>query len=330
MMATPVVARLKQAVPGAQITVLCKPSFGTFWRTFPGVDEVMVLGRFFDTVRELKTRAFDAALVMPTSFSSALMVFWAGIPQRVGFSAEARDLLLTRSMDYTNERRKHLVLEYLDLVREGFGSSPKLGGKISLLASVTRDDKRGADRLLKMMKVRSNRGLVALGPGATFGPAKRWPAGHWRKLISGLLEERNESILVLGGAEEGPYLKGMLEGFPSDRVHLLAGLTPIPVLAALLAKCRIFITNDTGPMHAAAAVGTPVVAIFGSTSPVWTRPWGRGHRVLRHPVPCSPCFQRQCNIGYPCLQDLSPEAVLVEGRAALKSRARAGGEPFTT
>jgi heptosyltransferase-2 len=257
------------------------------------------------------------------------MVFMAGIPVRVGYGAEGRGLLLTKAADYTRERQKHLVLEYLDLLAAAFGHRPKAVEKIALEAPPTKEGKRGAGLLLKSVKARPATGLVALGPGATFGPAKRWPAGHWRTLIAGLLDSRREHLLVLGGAEEEPHLRGLLEGFPPDRVHLLAGRTPLPVLVELLRMCRLFVTNDTGPMHAAAAVGTPVVALFGSTSPLWTRPWGKGHRVLRHPVPCSPCFQRKCNIGYPCLKDLAPDAVIRETLAALKRKVRVVGEAYS-
>jgi len=328
MMASPAVTRLKKGVPGARVTVLCRPAFEAFWKASPGVDDVMVLGRFFDTVRALRERAFDAALVLPSSFSSALMVFLARIPKRMGFGMEGRGLLLTKAVDYSSRRSKHLVFEYMDLLAAAFDIRPKSGEKVALAAPVAKEAACEASGLLKSLKVKPGPGYIALGPGATFGPAKRWPAEYWRVLIERLLSERKEQLLVLGGVEEEGFLKALLSGFPENRLHLLAGRTSVPVLTALLSKCRLLVTNDTGPMHVAAAVGTPVVAVFGSTSSIWTRPWGTGHRVLSVAAPCSPCFQRKCNIGYPCLRGVTPEAVLDAIRNALKRRARAGGEPF--
>lgn len=330
MMATPTVARVKRFRPGSRVTVLCRPAFEGFWRSFPGVDDVMVLGPFIETVRSLKARAFDEALILPTSFSSALMAFAAGIPRRTGYCAEGRFLFLTTAVDYSDARTRHLVLEYLDLLPRAFPGAGVVTGPIALEAPRSKEARRAADSLLRSRRIPARSGLIGLGAGATYGPAKRWPVGHWRDLIGGLLASRPESLVLLGGSEEEPYLHELLKGMPEDRVHGLAGRTPLPVLAEVLRRCRIFITNDTGPQHVAAAVGTPVLALFGSTSPRWTRPWGRGHRVLQNPVPCSPCFQRRCNIGYPCLQGLSPETVLAAALNLLKRGGRVSGEPYST
>jgi heptosyltransferase-2 len=165
--------------------------------------------------------------------------------------------------------------------------------------------------------------FIALAPGATYGEAKRWPLPHWTVLIQKLLAERKESLLILGGLEEEDYLKPLLAAGtrPEDarRLHLLAGRTSPMILGSMLAHCKLLITNDTGPMHVAAAVGTPTVALFGSTSPTWTRPFGLGHQVIYHHVECSPCFQKTCPIGYLCLHKISVEEVFRTAMKMLKN-----------
>jgi heptosyltransferase-2 len=190
------------------------------------------------------------------------------------------------------------------LAREGFGI-PLPEQKIRPRwpkAALTEADSL---ELFQKHKIQSQTGFIALAPGAAYGPAKRWPLHYWRELIQKISEARKESLLILGGKEEEAYLRELWEGVPGERppqrVFSLVGATSALDLGRVLSKCSLLVTNDTGPMHAAAAAGTPVLALFGSTSPDWTRPFGSGHRVIYKQVECSPCFQKTCPIGYKCL-----------------------------
>jgi ADP-heptose:LPS heptosyltransferase len=126
--------------------------------------------------------------------------------------------------------------------------------------------------------------------------------------VAGALVKRGCSVAVLGAEGERDTISEFLENAPGE-VRDLSGKTSVGVLAAALRSADLLVTNDTGPMHLAAAVGTPALALFGSTSPTWTRPWGEAHRVLEHPVPCAPCFRRTCGIGYLCLTGISSKRV---------------------
>ena len=322
MMATPTVSAVRRMFPKARLSILGKSVFTDFWKSFPGVDEFIVYEKgfrgFWNNVSRLKQKRFDAALILPNSFSSAFSAFAAEIPVRAGWGGEGRDLFLTQVVPRPNPRQRHLVLEYLDLARRGFAVPLPSEKTAKLQCAVTKDAERELRRVWGDNGV-SGKAFIALAPGATYGEAKRWPLPYWKELIQKLLEGRKESLLILGGMEEEAYLKPLLEaGKGSGRLHLLAGRTSPVILAAMLARCKILITNDTGPMHVAAAAGTPTVALFGSTSPTWTRPFGMGHEVIYHQVECSPCFQRTCPIGYICLNKISVEEVFQAAQKQLK------------
>ena len=337
-MATPAVSAVREMFPKAKLTLLAKPAFEAFWKSYPGVDRVLVLDKkwkhkglfgFWGLARELKKQKFDASLVLPLSFSSAFLFFAAEIPVRIGYGSEGRGLFLTESIPYEKPRQRHLVWEYLRLVQKGF--EKKIGRKKFELTSPTKPGDSEATAILRKHKIIGKNGFIALGPGATYGPAKRWPLPYWKELIQKLLKQRSENILILGGKEEETYLRELADSFKgtkeSKRIHLLAGETSVLGLASLLSRCKLLVTNDTGPMHVAAAVGTPTVAIFGSTAPLWTRPFGLGHQVVTHHVECSPCFQKTCPIGYICLNRISTGEVWKAVQKHLSPQSFVAAEP---
>ncbi|HVM32080.1 MAG TPA: lipopolysaccharide heptosyltransferase II [bacterium] len=338
LMATPAVARARELNPEAHLTVMARPAFAPFWKAFPGVDEVFILDSkrrhagvlgFLRAAREIAAGRYDFALCLPQSFSSAFLFFAAQIPRRAGYAAEGRAPFLTHPLSLPDARKRHLVEEYVRLVEAAFGSPAT--SKPQALRAPLAAGKPEAAALLKKIGA-AGKGLIALGPGATYGPAKRWPLAYWREVMKKLLASRGETLLLLGGAEEEAYLRPLVEDFrqgpQARRVHLLAGKTSVTGLVSLLSSCKLLITNDTGPMHAAAAAGTPTVALFGSTSPLWTRPFGRGHAVLYHPPRCSPCFQKTCPIGYVCLHRIQVAEVLAAAEKILRSKTRVGPEPL--
>ena len=337
-MATPAVARVREIFPKAHLAVLCRPHFASFWKSFPGVDSVFVLdskGRhaglsgFFLAARELAAERFDLSLTFPLSFSSAFLFFLSRIPKRAGYASEGRSPFLTRAISLPAARKSHLTAEYIRLVERAFDQAPSSAPR-ALQASKAGEKEAAA--LLKRHRL-SREGLIALGPGATFGPAKRWPLPYWKQVMEKILQTRTESLLILGGREETAYLKPLLDHFAkgpwAKRVRLMAGETSVTGLVSLLARCKVLITNDTGPMHAVAAAGTPTVALFGSTSPTWTRPFGLGHEVIYHHEQCSPCFQKTCPIGYLCLHHIKAGEVLKAAEKILNRKTRVRPEPLS-
>jgi heptosyltransferase II len=327
VMATPVLRVLRRSFPDARITVLARKPYDAFWTGFPGVDAVRSLDParrgFFGLwrlSRALSRDGYDAGLLLTESFSSAFLFYMAGIPHRLGVAAQCRSFLLSRPLRLHEARRRHWTVEALDLLRRGWGLDA-FRDPVRYECPLTPEGTAEADKLLKATG--NMRGpWVAFACGATYGPAKRWPWGNWVALRDRILHSTNTRIALVGGREEAKDFEALLQGLPSGlpRVVSFAGKTSVNGLSALLARCRAAVANDSGPMHVAAGVGIPVLALFGSTSPAWTRPLGTGHKVLYRRAPCSPCFLKECPIDLRCLTALEPHEVWETLRPHLVNR----------
>ncbi len=261
----------------------------------------------------------DVALILTPSFSSALIAWGAGIRERIGWAEQGRGSLLTTSVPREPRGSRHITREFETLVREvgaeEFPPDPQLPFHPAA--------DRSAARHLEDSGLACGLGgdeppLVALCPGVKYGPAKQWPTGHFRALREAL-EAAGLGGIVVGAPEDRRMGEAILDG-AGPLWHNLAGAGGILVSAALLRRCRVAVCNDTGVMHLAAAVGTPVAALFGPTDPNWTGPRGAGHRILREPCDCSPCYERICPHGQPapCMARLVPETVLAAVQAEVQ------------
>jgi heptosyltransferase-2 len=306
VVSTAFVAACVQMHPGSSISVLAHKRVAPLFENNPDISELITLdpGRsLWQIARELKKEKFDVAYILPISFSSTLMAFLAGIPKRIGYSAEARGFLLTKGHKYNQDefRSRHILLGFLQLL--GIKEAPA-APEIFLLP----EEMKWAQEFLASRKISENR-ITGFGPGATYGPAKRWPVGNWTDLGK-QITDRGAHILVFGSGDESELCQKIAEGIGVKALNLAGSLT-LRQSAALISLCRRFTTNDTGVMHLAAAVGTPVTAIFGSTNPDWTRPWGDRHHVIYNKEPCSPCYKRECRFGhYKCLKGISVSQAL--------------------
>jgi lipopolysaccharide heptosyltransferase II len=261
----------------------------------------------------LRAFAPSAAVVFPRSFSSALRAFLTGARERVGIDDEARGGLLTRRVRIPwPPRSRHLFEEFAAIVAAAGAPPPGAAPRIAISAEA----RERAWRLLEARGARRGERFVAMSPGAAFGPAKRWPAERFADL-GARVASHGAGVVLVGSAADRPVTEDVARriaaaaALPID----LTGATDIAALAAVLSIASVAVVNDSGPMHIAAAVGTPVVALFGSTNPDWTRPLDDRAAALRYPVPCSPCYRRECPIGLPCFDGISVDRVL---RAALE------------
>lgn len=298
--------------PGCRIGVLAPAWSQPILARMAEVDEAIALdvkhGEFgWRTRREvahsLKGR-FDRAIVLPRSWKSALVPFLARIPHRVGFTGEQRLVLLNerRRLDKTvlDQTVKRFVA--LGLPEEAARSGdfaipqPQLDTDAANLAALKAEHELGERPAIGMM------------PGAEYGPAKQWPLAHFRTLAERLVAEGFE-IRILGGpkdVEAGEAIAARL-----GQVHNLCGRTRLADAVDLLADCEQVVTNDSGLMHVAAAVGTRVHAIYGSSSPVYTPPLTDNACIHTLALTCSPCFQRTCPLGHThCLGQLGPERLV--------------------
>lgn len=250
------------------------------------------------------------AVVFPNSFRSAALPALAGVPRRVGFSTDGRGWLLTEALPKSDALKgAHQVEHYMSLVRAlGYeGPAPPIR------LTVSPERLRWAEEAVESrLGPPERRPVVGIHPGAAYGPAKRWFPERFAAVAEEVVRELDALVLVFGGPDEAPWAAKAASAHPG-RLSDCTGQTDAAELAALLSQCDLLVCNDSGPMHLAAAVGTPVVAVFGSSDPSLTGPSGPGHAVVREPVPCGPCFARTCpekEAPYLCFELVGAERVL--------------------
>jgi heptosyltransferase-2 len=310
----PAVQQLKTLFPKSHLAILIPSYLVDLWKTFPYVDEIIPfqkkegIGSIWEDLnlsQSLKERNFDLAVILPRSFRSAFHIFLARIPIRIGYQSEGRSLFLTHGIRRTKEiLHGHRVHYYRKLI-EALG---KTEGLPSPKIFLREEDRRWADGVLKDLGIPEGKPLIGMNPGATYGLAKCWYPDRFGKLGKRLAEKWEARILLFGKEEERPIVDEILHYLGTDGIDL-TGKTGLLQLAALLERCTLLVTNDTGTMHMATAVGIPVAALFGSTPPLATGPWGEGHVVVRRDVPCSPCWKRICPKDHRCMELITVDEV---------------------
>lgn len=249
--------------------------------------------------RSLHSEGYGRAIILPRSFKSAIVPWAAGIPERTGFAGEGRSVLLTDPRRLDRQQLNQTVKRLLAL---GVPPGAPLPAPVS---PALRVDTENRQRLVSRFGLDGSR-VVALMPGAAFGPAKQWPVEYFRTL-AGLLIGDGWTVSVLGSAAEQPLGATICDGSPAVN---LCGQTRLEDTVDLLSATRVAVTNDSGLMHVAAAAGTHVVALYGSSSPEFTPPLTARRTILYLGLDCSPCFQRTCPLGHlNCLREISPATV---------------------
>ncbi len=254
--------------------------------------------------RRLAKEGYHQAIVLPNSFKSALVPFWAGIPVRTGWHGEVRIGVL-------NQRRRLDARRYPLMIERFMALGLPAGAPLRRPYPRPRlqIDQDNRDRLVREYQLVTSGGVLVLCPGAEFGPAKRWPAQHYATVARhGVAQGRQ--VWLLGSRGDCAVCGEIESRVPSGLVNL-AGRTALADAVDLLSCADHVVCNDSGLMHVACAVDAPVTAVFGSTSPEFTPPLGERASVLRLDLPCSPCFQRECPLGHlRCLNELTPERVV--------------------
>jgi heptosyltransferase II len=316
VMSLPVLAGLRRLFPLADITVLAVNRTAPLFVGQPGVTEIVRYpsdqGKW-QVLWELRRR-FDVALALPNSMESALGLWLVGVPSRVGYNTDARRLFLKEAVS----GRKHLA--GLHTVFYFLGLLKALGGVATFspptLYLEPEEEAVGA-RLLAETDLPGRGPWVGLSPGAAYGPAKRWPPARFAALGQKLQEEFGARLVLLGGNDERPVAHEVTQLLRRPAADLV-GRTSLRQALGVLSHLDLLVTNDSGLMHAAAALSVPLVALFGSTDPVATGPFTSRATVLRHPLPCSPCLQRTCEVGYTCLEAIGVDEVAAAANSWLK------------
>lgn len=313
VMSLPAVASVCRGVPRAEVTILAKPWVGDLFSPFPGVHRVIpylspgvhggIKGRW-RLAQELKKGRFDLALHLPNSFDSALLSFMAGIPRRAGYGTDGRGILLTHRVPVDGKvKRGHQVEYYLHLIRS---LGLQAGSDIPSL-QVPQAWIPDADAVLK--SAGGGEGpFVGLSPGSQYGSAKEWFPERFGELGRRISGELGGHLLILGSAGDRAAASPILR-IVGPKAADLTGKTTLGQAMAIIARCRVFVTNDSGLMHVAAALRVPLVAIFGSTDPSRTGPLGATSRVIYKGLSCAPCLKNKCPQKRECMEAVSVEEV---------------------
>jgi heptosyltransferase-2 len=310
----PTVQILKTIFPHSHLAIQVPEHLSDLWKTFPYVDEIISFrrGGSFKSIWEdlklgssLKEKRFDLAVILPRSFRSALQVYLARIPIRIGYRDEGRSLFLTHGIPRTKDILRVHRIHYYQKLTEVIGD---IEGAPSPQIFLRDEDRRWAEGTLKNLGLLDGRLLVGMNPGATYGLAKCWYPDRFGELGKRIIRNWKATVLLFGKAEEGSIAKKILKHLEGSGIDF-TGKTRLLQLSALLERCQLLVTNDTGTMHMATAIGTPVVALFGSTDPITTSPWGDGHVVINKFVSCSPCMKRICPIDHRCMELITVDEV---------------------
>lgn len=323
LLAQPLFARLLKKLPGAQIDALAPSWTAPVLRRMSEVNEVIeapfghgelkLLARR-RLGRALRSRGYHEAIVLPNTFKSALIPFFAGIPRRTGFIGEFRYGLLNVAHKLDAKRMPLMAERYAQLAEKP--GEPPARPLTEARLSV---DEANRSATLNRLGLSRSRPVAAFCPGAEYGPAKRWPARHFAALAKELAA-KGYAVWLFGSENDRAIGEEIIRLAGGAAINL-CGKTDLAGAIDLLSLAEFAVSNDSGLMHVAAAVGRRVVALYGSSSPEHTPPLSANARIVRTGIECSPCYARECPLGhFKCMNDLLPERVIgeiaaVEGQA---------------
>ena len=321
----PAIQSIRRSFPDSHIALLVKPWVSGLFKENRDIDEIIlyddchrgISGRI-RLSRELRKKKFDTAILLQNAFDAALITWLAGIPKRIGYKRDGRGLLLTDAVSIKPEiLEQHQVHYYLDLLNSA-------GIKTSVTEpyiSISETERTWARNHLSSCFSDSTTPLIGINPGAAYGSAKRWLPERFAELIIKIFTEINGRVIIFGNESETEIANEIITeinrlkiklNMENYRSHLLimSGKTDLRELASLISECDALITNDSGPMHMASALFVPVIAIFGSTSPKRTGPFGQIHKIISTDIPCSPCMKRVCPEEHlRCMTDITAQEV---------------------
>ncbi len=315
VMSTPALMAVRETYPKAEITLLANPLVGQLLQGHPAIDRVLIFDRKgahhglagrLRLARQLKHEQFDLAVILPNSFDSALIPWLAGIPQRWGKASDGRSLLLTRRFhEQAPPAERHEVEYYRDLLRS-FGISAEQSAP---MLAVTAQEEQVALTLLAEHGISAEEMVLGINAGASFGSAKRWYPERFAGVAQHLAASWGARVVLFGGPDEQEIV-AVIERELAGNCLNLAGKTTVRQLMALIKRCNFFVSNDSGPMHIAAAFGVPLVAIFGPTDHSGTAPCSERAVIIRQDQPCAPCKLRVCPTDHRCMTAVTVDDVV--------------------
>jgi heptosyltransferase-2 len=318
IMALPALRAVRERFPEAEIAIVGRPYVADIYRDqeicnqfipydpkglhlgFPGRERLAA---------ELRAQKFDVALLLQNAFDAAWLAWRASIPERIGYARDARSFLLTKAVPLPRhgEIPAHEKFYYLELLRRA-GWLDSVHDETFIGLHVPEEKRRNADEFLCNSGVRQGAPRIAIGSGASYGSAKCWPPPRFAEVANRLQSEADADIILFGTAAEASVSTAISADMRRPPIDL-TGKTTIADLPALLSQCHLFIGNDSGAMHVAAAVGLPIVAVFGPTDPYGTAPVTPRCTIVQEKPYCSPCFLRRCPTDHRCMTAITADMV---------------------
>lgn len=332
VMSIPALEAIRARWPQAEITILARPWVADLYRSQPFQDGIVPMdaaasrGNFFAVERlghALRKEKFDCAILLQNAFGAAWLAWRAGIPERVGYSRDARRLFLTKAVPVPKrgEVPAHESFYYLEFLRRA-GWLRELPEVQEIRLEVAAEATERAAEKLHIAGARRGARRIAMAPGAAFGSAKCWLPERFAALADRLIADADADVILFGSESERSVTDLIAAAMRRPPINL-AGATAIGDLPALFKACELFVGNDSGAMHVAAAVGLPVVAIFGPTDPHGTAPVTPRRTIVQQKVECSPCFLRHCPIDHRCMTRIEVDFVYDAARGWLERLPRA-------
>jgi len=328
VMSLPAFRAIRERYPDAHIAVLARPWVADLYKRERFADRVILLtaGRGFGDpggkwrlAQSLREERFDTAILLQNAFEAALIAWLARIPRRIGYNRDGRGLLLTDPVapPKSGETPSHESNYYLEMLRRA-----RIVEQVPAVETIPLED---AEEMRSAGERRFGewgfeRAMIGVSPGAAFGSAKRWIPDRFADAACTTASEAGADVALFGSAGEKAMCEEVARLLAERGVKAknCAGETTLAEFIELAAACRLFLTNDSGAMHVAAALGVPTVAVFGPTDHVATAPLGDHCRIVREPVECSPCKLRECPIDHRCMLGVSAERVAAVGLELLK------------
>ena len=325
VMATPTLRALRVSFPTAHIVGLGKPWVAELLDGHPALDEIIThpfqtksdgVRKKVSLLRKITEKKPARGLLFPNSYGSALLFYLAKIPKRVGYTTEARRTLLNRGIK-PPAAPLHQIDYFLGLMK-GF-SVDQIWDR-SLYLPVSRKNRQEAQEFWKQRNLEPNETVVGLNPGAAWGVSKRWLPEYFARAGELFHQKLNARVVLFGGSEDVPLAEEIAAAMNAPSLAI-AGQDNLRILPALISRCNLFITNDTGPMHIATSQNVPQIALFGPTDAQQTAYSFDNVKVLRLDLECAPCFQRTCPlVHHQCMVGITPQQVFEAGMKLISHR----------
>ena len=325
VMTLPALEAVRECFPNCTISVLAKPWVIPLFESHPMVNEVIPLNKrkdllagLLDTIKisqVIRRKGFDMAILFQNAFEAALIAYLSCIKKRVGFNTEHRGFLLSHPITKEYEKKGNHQVEYYLSILRNIGCKGESKDPVLFLSDEYKE---------KGLAILTNKGvqqqdiLLGLSPGAIFGSAKRWPPDRFASIGDWAVGKWGAKLVILGSIKEIEICNEVSNRMKHPSINL-SGKTDLGEAMGVINRCNLFISNDSGLMHVAAALKVPLVAVFGSTDPVATGPRGPASVIVQHRIDCAPCLKPDCHTDFRCMLDIKPEEVW-DRLEALKER----------